>query len=90
MWREEQKMPSKSQIALALVNSKLSITRCEGTYSNNGDLRVRVDLVKKASSVVLVKYARKAPRLLLEWLNILDLHHEDISRFGAFNLKRAR
>ena len=67
----------------------MSVARCEGIGLDHGDLRVRVDLIKKASPVVLVEYARKAPRLLLEWLHILDLHHEDISRFRAFHLKWA-
>ena len=54
------------------------------------DLRVGVDLVKEASPVVFVKYACKAPWLLLEWLYILDLHHKNVSRLGAFHLKGAR
>lgn len=54
------------------------------------DLRVGVDLVEEASPVVFVKYACKAPRLLLERLHILDLHHKDVSRFGAFHLKGTR
>lgn len=83
-------MPSKSQIALALIKSVMSVARCEGIGLDNGGLRVRVDFVKEASTVVLVEYARKAPRLLLKWLHILDLHDEDITRFGAFHLKRAR
>lgn len=83
-------MPSKSQMALALIHNKMSVASCEGIDLDKGDLRVRVKLVKEASSVVLVKYARKTPRLFLEWLHILDLHHEDISRFGTFHLKRAR
>ena len=83
-------MPSKSQIALALISGMISAARCERIGHANGDPRVRVDLVKKASPIVLVKHAGKAPRLLLEWLHILDLHHEDISRLGAFHLERAR
>lgn len=83
-------MPSKSQIALALMHSVMSVARCKVIGHDNGDLRVRVDLVKEASPIVLVKYACEAPRLLLEWLYILNLYHKDISRFGAFHLKRAR
>lgn len=72
------------------MTSVMSVFRCEGIYIDTGDQRVRVDLVKEASPVVLVEYARKAPRLLLEWLHILNLHHEDISRFSAFHFKWAR
>lgn len=83
-------MPSKSQIALALVNRVMSVDRSQGIGHDKGDLRVRVDLVEETASIVLVKHARKAPGLLLEWLHVLDLYHENISRFGAFHLKRAR
>ena len=83
-------MPSKSQIALALTNSVMSVARSEDIGLDNGDLRVGVDLVQEASPVVLVKNTREAPRLLLEWLHILDLHYENISRFSALHLKRAR
>lgn len=54
------------------------------------DLRVGVDFVKEASPIVFVKNASKSPRLLLEWLHILDLHYKNVSRFGAFHLKRPR
>ncbi len=83
-------MPSKSQIALALINSVMSVGRCKGKGLDKGDLRVRVDLVKEASTVVLVEYPRKAPGLLLKWLYILDLYDQNISRFGPFYLKGAR
>ena len=52
--------------------------------------RVRVDLVKEASPIVFVKNAGEAPRLLLERLDILNLHYKDISWLGAFHLKGAR
>ena len=55
-----------------------------------GDLRIRIDLVKETSPVVFVKDACEAPWLLLERLHILDLHHKNISRFGAFHLEGAR
>ena len=53
------------------------------------DLRIWVDLVEKASPVVFVKHAGKAPRLLLKWLHVLYLDDQNISRFGAFDLKGA-
>ena len=72
------------------ANQQCDVSRCKGKGIDKGDLRVRVDLVKEASTVVLVKYPRKAPGLLLKWLYILDLYDQDISRFGPFYLKRAR
>ena len=83
-------MPSKSQIALALKEKVESVVGRDWTVLGLGDLRVGVDLVKEASPVVFIKHACEAPRLLLEWLHVLDLHHKDISRFGAFHLKGAR
>ena len=53
------------------------------------DLRIWIDLVEKASPVVFVKYASKAPRLLLKWLHVLNFDDQNISRFGAFHLKGA-
>ena len=52
--------------------------------------RVRVDFVKEAPSVVFVKNAGEAPRLLLERLHVLNFHYKDISRLGAFHLKGTR
>lgn len=45
----------------------------DGTGLGRGDLRVGVDLVKEASTVVLIKDTRKTPRLLLERLYVLNL-----------------
>ena len=55
-----------------------------------GDLRIWIDLVKEASSIVFVEYTCKAPRLLLERLHVLNFHNKDISRLGAFHFKGAR
>lgn len=67
-------MPSKSQIALALVNSVRSVARRGGIGFDNGDIRVRVDLIKEASAIILVENAREAPWLLLERLYVLNLN----------------
>jgi hypothetical protein len=53
-------------------------------------LRLGIDLVQEPAAIVLVKNAREPPRLVLEWLYVLNLHEEHISRFGRFNLERAR
>lgn len=83
-------MPSKSQIALALNQKVKSVVERNRIDLGLEGLRVRVDFVKEAAPVVFVKYACKAPGLLLEWLHVLDLHHKDVSRFGAFHLKGTR
>lgn len=53
-------------------------------------LRFGVDLVKEASAVVLVEDAGEAPWLMLEWLNILNLDKQDITRLRTFDLEWSR
>lgn len=54
-------------------------------YSRRG-----VNLIQEASAVVWVKYAREAPRLVLEWLHVHDLDQEEIAGLGALDFKGAR
>lgn len=53
-------------------------------------LRIGVNLIQEATAVVSVENSGKAPWLLLEWLYILDLDDEDISRHGIFHLEWPR
>lgn len=95
IWRDEQKMPSKSHIAFALgwreglaVNS--NERNKKGESSSGIDLRFGVYLVKESSAVVFVKYACEAPWLLLERLNVLDLDNEDVSWLCGLNFEWTR
>lgn len=57
-------------------------TGCDGS-------RVGIYLIQKATSIVLVKYPCKSPRLLLERLYILDLHHKHVPWFSGLDFKGA-
>ena len=52
-------------------------------------LRIRIDLVEKSATIALIENAGKAPWMLLERLDVLNLDHQNIPRFRCFNLKRA-
>ena len=51
--------------------------------------RIRIDLIQKSTTVLLVEYSCEAPWLILKWLNVLDLNYEHIARLGCFNLERS-
>lgn len=51
--------------------------------------RIRIDLIQKSTTILLVEYSCEAPWLILKWLNVLDLNYEHIARLGCFNLKRS-
>jgi len=74
-------MPSKSQMALALP------FRSAKLHAVDVPLRVRIDLIQKPASVLLVEDACEAPRLVLERLNIHDLDEKDISWLGLFDFE---
>ncbi len=46
-----------------------------------------VDFVEEASAIVFIEDTSEAPWLLLEWLHVLNLDHEDIARLGVLHLK---
>lgn len=52
--------------------------------------RVRIDLVKKATSVVSIKHTGVSPKLIWKWLQVDYLDHEHISRFSTRHLERSR
>jgi len=54
-----------------------------------GDQRLRIYLIQKPATVLLIKHTREPPRLLFERLHILDLNEEYVTRLGRFDLKRA-
>lgn len=86
MCRDEQKMPSKSQMALALECwLKLVQIRQNQRY----DTRIRIDLVEKATTVFPIEDAGEAPGLLLHGLNICDFNHKDVAWLRGFNLERS-
>jgi hypothetical protein len=51
---------------------------------------MRVELVQKPASVLLVKHTGKSPWLLLERLDVFDLDAEDVSWLRAGDFKRPR
>ena len=53
-----------------------------------GTIRVGIDIIKKASAVVFVEDARKAPWLLLKRLHVLYFNYEDIAWLCGFYLER--
>jgi hypothetical protein len=89
MWRLEQKMPSKSQMALALVAISAS-----GDYialrmrCAQRNVRLGVYIVQESSSVLLCKDARETPRLLFHWLHVLNLNYQHVTRLCRLNVKR--
>lgn len=52
--------------------------------------RVWIDLVQKATTVLLVKDSCEAPRLILERLDVLNFDDEYVSWLGTFNFERPR
>jgi hypothetical protein len=83
MCLEEQKMPSKSQIALALRVSG-AITRLQEHHS-----RLWVDLIKKPTAILPREDTREPPRLILKGLDILNLDEKYVSRLSCFNVEGA-
>ena len=81
-------MPWKSQIALALWWG--SCDQSTLLFDFRGYLRLRVDLIQEPAAVILVKHACEAPRVILKWLYILDLHEEDVPRFGGLDFEGPR
>lgn len=51
---------------------------------------IRIDLIQKATAILVAKDSCGAPRLMLEELHLLDLHHDYIAGLGAFDLERSR
>lgn len=60
-----------------------------GRSRENGDQRLGIDLVQKPATVLLRKHTREPPWLLCERLHILDLHDQDVTRLGRFDLEGA-
>lgn len=67
-------------LTVGLVGLSVEITRGEG-------VRFGIDFVKEASAVISVEDTGEAPWLLLKWLHVLDLDHEDVARLGIFHLE---
>ena len=61
----------------------------EQRKTGNRSLRFRIDFVEESTAIVFVENACEAPRLVLEWLYVLDFDDEDVSWFGVFNFERA-
>lgn len=54
------------------------------------NLRFGVYLVQKAAAVVLVEDAGEAPWVVLEGLNVLDLHEKNVARLCCLDFKGTR
>jgi hypothetical protein len=53
------------------------------------DIRLRIDLIQKPSSIVLGEDSREAPGLLIERLHILNLQHQNITRLRCLDIERS-
>ena len=53
----------------------------------DGFSRLRVELVEEAAAVGGSEDAGEAPRLVLQWLHVLDLDEEDVAGLGGLDLK---
>jgi hypothetical protein len=51
------------------------------------NLRIRIQLIQKPTSILLCKNTRETPGLILQRLHILDFYYQYISRFCVFNLE---
>lgn len=60
----------------------------DGTGRGCEDVRIGVDLVEEASTVAFVEDSSETPRLLLEWLYVLNLDNKDITWLGALHFER--
>ena len=60
-----------------------------GSSLQGQDLRLRINLVQEPSSIVLRKDSSESPGLLIEWLYVLDLQHQNITRLCCLNIKRS-
>jgi hypothetical protein len=58
--------------------------------SQKKNSRLRINLIQKPATILPRKHARKPPRLLLQRLHILNLHHEHVPRLRALNVKGSR
>jgi hypothetical protein len=108
MWREEQKMPSKSQIALALHHQKPPLRQPALNFKNGREedhqrqssqegrkkkerySRLRIQLIQKPASIILMKHPRETPRLMLKGLHILNLNEQDIAWLRGLDFKGSR
>lgn len=55
-----------------------------------GEVRFWIELVKEATSIVFVKDAGKAPWVVLERLDVLNLNKKDVAWLGRLDLKWSR
>jgi hypothetical protein len=100
MWREEQNMPSKSHIALALSYAHQSHLLHSNLYTYFHDIirkvtkgvhkRLRINLIQKPTPILLIENPRKPPRLLLHRLHILDLDEQHVARFRGLDVEGSR
>jgi hypothetical protein len=89
-------MPSKSQIALALLqviplpNGSIEIDiyrEEERNRWNQIDVRLRIQVIQEPSSIRLTEDTREPPGLVLEGLYVLDFHQQDVSWLGGFDVE---
>lgn len=52
--------------------------------------RLRIYLIKESTTVIFGEDSSKAPRLLVQRLNILNLQHQNIAWLRSLNIERAR
>lgn len=81
-------MPSKSQIALALIVQCPRQPQAQYmSLKGHESLRLGVDLVQEASTILFGENACEAPRLILQWLHILDVYDQNITWLSVLDLE---
>jgi hypothetical protein len=74
MCRDEQKIPSKSQIALALYVLSANCLRNLHQVMLSVILRFGIYFIQESTTITGREDAGEAPRLVLQRLNVLDLN----------------
>ena len=52
-------------------------------------IRLRIDLIQKSTTILLREHPREAPGLLWQWLDILNVNHQQITGLSTFDLEGA-
>ncbi len=53
------------------------------------NVRIRIDIIQEPTTICFIEDPCKAPELILEWLDVLDLHNENIAWFRSLNFEGA-
>jgi hypothetical protein len=97
MCLEEQKIPSKSQIALALFVDVLAFPlfpkqedKPQHMILVGKDAPLRIEVIQETTAVLLVEDTSESPWLVMERLNVLDFYQKYIARFRCLDVEWTR